>query len=150
MKNKKIIYLIIAVVVVIVLAFVIKNHNSSKQNNSIAMRQSVFLTNGQVYFGYLTDMDSQFLNLSDVFYLKTDEQLQAGVDNSNRKISLIKLGGELHGPEDHMKISKDQILFYENMSDNSKINDAIAKFKAQGTTDTTTLPSPTVSATTNN
>ena len=42
-------------------------------------------------------------------------------------MSLIKLGEELHEPEDLMIINKDNILFIENLKADSKIVKAIVE-----------------------
>ena len=90
-----------------------------------SQRQAVFMNNGQVYFGQISDITNQFIKLSNVYYLKTSE-LQS--NDPNRKIILVKMGNELHGPEDIMYINRDQVLFYQNIKDSSKITLAIQGF----------------------
>ncbi len=95
--------------------------------------QAVFFTNGQVYFGKLQSVNQDYLKLTDIFYLQA-----AGDDSAknpqnaakqNSDVQLIKLGNEIHGPEDEMIISKDQVLFYENLKPNSKVSETINKYK---------------------
>lgn len=96
--------------------------------------QAVFFTNGQVYFGKLQSVNQDYLKLTDIFYLQA-----AGEDNANNpqnttksdnnNVQLIKLGDEIHGPEDEMIISKEQVLFYENLKTNSKVSETIKKYK---------------------
>ncbi len=108
-----------------------KNSFSSTMSNG--KRQAVFLTNGQVYFGKVDKNSNNFLVLKDIYYLKTQDVLNgdSATDQADdkKKISIIKLGEELHGPEDEMIINKDNVLFVENMRDNSKINEAIKSYK---------------------
>ncbi len=101
--------------------------------------QSVFLANGQVYFGKLSSRGS-FFKLTDVYYLQATESLQQSglLEKTNTtntggqsKIQLIKLGSELHGPEDTMYIEKDKVLFWENMRGESKVVQAIAQDKSK-------------------
>lgn len=99
--------------------------------------QSVFLTNGQVYFGKIADINGQYVTLSDIYYLQvTQPPLQGSQQNNNQQsqqqpqVSLVKLGNELHGPVDEMKINRDQILFFEDMKDDSKVMQAIREYKA--------------------
>lgn len=82
--------------------------------------QAVFLTNNQVYFGKLRNLNAQYVALSDVYYLRTASDLNGGGN-----LNLIKLGGELHGPEDEMYIPKTQILFWENMKSSSRVVQSI-------------------------
>lgn len=44
-------------------------------------------------------------------------------------VNLVKLGEELHGPNDRMKINKSQILFTESLRDDSKVVKAIGNYK---------------------
>lgn len=78
--------------------------------------QAVFLTNDQVYFGKINDYNDSYITLSDVYYLRTASDL-SGTGNLN----LIKLGGELHGPDNMMYIPKESVLFWENMKDTSRV-----------------------------
>ncbi len=94
--------------------------------------QAVFLTDGQIYFGKLEENNSAYATLSDIYYLQVKQQVQpVQGDNSadpEAKITLAKLGNELHGPEDKMHINRDQILFWENLKNDGKVVDAITRF----------------------
>ena len=72
--------------------------------------QAVFLTNGQVYFGKLSGTGSDWVTLKDIYYLQVQQQVQPTDENSQQQpnLTLVKLGNELHGPVDEMKINKDQ------------------------------------------
>ena len=75
--------------------------------------QAVFLTNDQIYFGHLKNINPNYLILSDVYYVKVD---QSGSGQ------LVKLGtGEPHGPKDKMIINQDQVLFWENLKFDSPV-----------------------------
>lgn len=94
--------------------------------------QAVFLSNNQVYFGKLTKVNSEYPVLKDVFYLQVTQPLQPaeqGASAAGQNISLIKLGGELHGPEDTMIINREHIIFYEDLTDDSQIVQKIVEFK---------------------
>ncbi|HUT22409.1 MAG TPA: hypothetical protein VMX18_03325 [Candidatus Bipolaricaulota bacterium] len=95
--------------------------------------QAVFLTNGQVYFGKLTNKNASYVLLKDIYYLQLKEPLQEQQAGSETTpdLSLIKLGNELHGPMDRMEINKDHVLFIEDLQDDSKVVTAILDFKAQ-------------------
>ena len=93
--------------------------------------QAVFLTNGQVYFGKLYRENSSFPVLRHVYYLQVTQPpqpLQEG-QTPPTNINLVKLGGELHGPQDEMRINKDQILFVEDLKDDSKVVTAIQQLE---------------------
>ena len=97
--------------------------------------QAIFLTNGQVYFGKLHDFSKENYKLNDIFYLQTKT---ATTDSSNPQkttaaetadVQLIKLGSEIHGPEDQMIINKDQVLFFENIRNDGKVAKSIQEYK---------------------
>ena len=94
--------------------------------------QAVFLSNGQVYFGKLFRETNQYAVLRDVYYLQITQPpqpLRAGeVPPAN--INLVKLGGELHGPVDEMRINRDHILFVEDLKSDSRVVQAIDQLKA--------------------
>lgn len=99
--------------------------------------QAVFLTNGQVYFGKISDVDSDYVGLTDIFYLQVGPQQgsataagQPAAAQPQQQISLVKLGNELHGPVDQMHISRSQILFYEDLKSDGQVVKAILSYKA--------------------
>ena len=99
--------------------------------------QALFLTNGQVYFGKLTKVDDSYVVLKDIYYLQVQQQTQgtgstASTANQTPQVSLAKLGNELHGPEDNMYVSRQQVLFWENIKDDGKVVKAIKDFQASG------------------
>jgi hypothetical protein len=100
--------------------------------------QAVFLTNNQVYFGKVQLLADRSVRMTDVYYLQSQTAAQA----ENEKMAdpsqsggtkatpqLIKLGSELHGPEDAIMFSKEQVLFWENLKSDSKVAKAIDVYK---------------------
>lgn len=134
MKSKQItlalLYIVLAAVVVFAVVstrgFGLLNKTTSSNRSGW---QAVFLSNGQVYFGHLKSQDDQFTTLTDIYYLQVEQQQNLQPDTSNNqqqpKLTLIKLGNELHGPQDQMQINRDHILFVEDMKADSKVVTAI-------------------------
>ncbi len=97
--------------------------------------QAVFLTNGQVYFGKVSKVDHSYVKLTNIYYLQVQQTVQPedkSKTNQQPQVSLAKLGGELHGPEDVMYISRQQVLFWENLKDDGKVAKAIKDYSASG------------------
>jgi len=92
--------------------------------------QAVFLSNGQVYFGHLKPSFGSYVKLTDIYYLQVTQQLQPA-GQTVPDIRLVKLGGELHGPEDSMYVMRDQILFWEYLKDDSRVVQGIKQLQAQ-------------------
>jgi hypothetical protein len=95
--------------------------------------QAVFLANGQVYFGKVSNKDEGYLKMTNIFYLQLKQPLQnQNLDNLNQAdLALIKLGNELHGPTDKMEINRNQVLFIEDLRPDSKVVQAIEKYSAK-------------------
>lgn len=98
--------------------------------------QAVFFTNGQVYFGKLKSVNSGYMKLTDIYYLQaqsneSESENPQETSSQSSDVQLIKLGNEVHGPEDEMIISKDQILFFENLKSSGKVTDSIKQYQSQ-------------------
>ena len=97
--------------------------------------QAVFLNSqdGQVYFGKLEAFNEQYYRLTDIFYVRVEQKIQPegqqAADAAQQSISLAKLGNELHGPDDEMFISKDKVLFWENLKESGQVVTAIREYK---------------------
>ncbi|MBI4435011.1 hypothetical protein HY635_04360 [Candidatus Uhrbacteria bacterium] len=85
--------------------------------------QAVFLSNGQAYFGHITRATPNWLTLRNVYYLQTTANVQPGTPGqpSFPDLALMKLGKELHGPEDVMRINRQHVLFIEELRDDSPV-----------------------------
>ena len=111
-----------------IMAFGFVSSSSSLPAVPGAQWQAVFLNNNQVYFGKLKDYNASYVELSDVYYLRTASELdQSQTAGSN--LNLIKLGGEVHGPEDVIYVPKSSVLFWENMKDTSRVVQTIISTK---------------------
>jgi hypothetical protein len=100
--------------------------------------QAVFFANGQIYFGKLQAFNGGSMKLTDIYYLRSQESSDSkdsanpqasSSDQSGNNLQLIKLGDEIHGPEDEMIITKDQVLYYENLKADGKVAQSIKKFQ---------------------
>ena len=96
--------------------------------------QAVFLNGGQVYFGKIKTLNSRYLRLDDVFYLRVNQQVQPNSSSQqNTTPELVPLGCELHRPQKEMIINRDQITFWENLKDDADqttVPGAIKKYLA--------------------
>lgn len=91
--------------------------------------QAVFLNGGQVYFGRISSLNSEYVRLYDIYYLRVNQQVQPGENTAANDVSLVKLGCELHGPTDEMVINRDQVVFWENLKDDGQVAQAVSDYK---------------------
>jgi hypothetical protein len=139
--------LVLVLIVVIIGGYMLVRNGSAlsgiekDSGSGISDYSAVFLSNGQVYFGTIHGRTDKELDLRDIYYLQVNQQIQPNqtnepngsstTDNKNPNVVLVKLGSELHGPNDRMRINTSQILFTESLKDNSKVVEAIKKYVAK-------------------
>lgn len=132
--------IIVSIVIVVLLAaavvgglFLVKSNFGSGVDSG--KYQAVFLTSGQVYFGKFQSAGAGYARLTEVFYIQAnssdESQNPQDADTDTTDLQLIKLGNEVHGPEDEMLISRDQILFIENLKTDGKVSTSIKQYYDQ-------------------
>lgn len=140
--SKVLVVVLIVAAVSVILAFGAKALGSFRTTSLVMddRYQAVFLDNGQVYFGKLSGVNSEYLKLTDIFYLQVEQQIQpdqdndtnAAADDQQTQIRLAKLGNELHGPEDTMYVLRSKVVFWENLKNDGDVVEAITTFKNGG------------------
>lgn len=98
--------------------------------------QAVFLSGGQVYFGNINELNDEFVEMENIYYLRVNQTVQPDQENGQNQpaaqndISLVKLGCELHGPQDQMLINRSQVIFWENLKDDGQVANAVKDYVA--------------------
>ncbi len=92
--------------------------------------QAVFLSNGQVYFGKVVKQSKDTIVIKDIYYLQVNQTIQPKdqTETTQPELSLIKLGNELHGPTDEMRINRLHVLFIEDLKADSRVVTAISNY----------------------
>lgn len=91
--------------------------------------QAVFLSNGQVYFGKISDLNNKYLVLKNIFYIENNNSTSTTQTQNSNSYTLRKLGTtELHAPEDKMVINRDTVSFWENLKDSSQVVTKIGEY----------------------
>lgn len=77
---------------------------------------AVLLDTGQLYYGKLTNADSNFPELTDVYYI------QSQVNQETKAVTnvLVRRGSEWHGP-DRMLLNSRHVVLVEPVGTNSKV-----------------------------
>jgi hypothetical protein len=141
-KDKLVAAIIGAVVLVILLVGAWFLYRSSTANHIDGSKyQAVFLSNGQVYFGDLEKLNVSYLKLTGIFYLQDQgaaeaasedaQNPQESADKQTSGVQLVKLGNEVHGPDDEMIIKEDQVLFFENLKKDGKVSQSIEQYRKE-------------------
>jgi len=137
-SKKGLVWILVVSLLVVALAiagwFMWSNAQSGATGINTSRFQAVFLNNGQIYFGKLSNFNDTSFKLTNIYYPQaqsTDDEEETSTQNASSGIQLIRLGDEVHGPESEMFISKDQILYYENLKSDSKVSQLIQQNEKQ-------------------
>ncbi len=103
--------------------------NAGGLSKNKASWQAIFLTNNQTYFGQVISENSDSVVIKNIYYLQDMVNLHQGAEQIPKDFPLIKLGNEVHGPYDEMRINRQHILFVEDLTDDAKIVEAINKYE---------------------
>lgn len=93
--------------------------------------QAVFLANNQQYFGHLRGIGTGHPYLTDIYYVKYAAQSGVAENTPQQKFTLVKLGSEIHGPQDVLYLNWDNLIFWENLKNDSQVVRGIEQEKAQ-------------------
>ncbi len=87
--------------------------------------QEVTLSDGRVYYGKITDMDSAFMTLENVYYMQQNFQTASEANPQQEPITLTKLGEERSCPSDNLYINRDQVIQWTNIRSEGEVAKAI-------------------------
>jgi hypothetical protein len=124
--------LLLCIVIIIAALALLFNFGDQRESKAVMNNklQSVFLNNGQVYFGNIKTLNDKYIDLTNIYYLRSNSTNAAATTTAaSGDVSLVKLGCELHGPYDEMIINRDQVTFWENLQDSGQVAKAIAQYK---------------------
>lgn len=100
--------------------------------------QVVLLSNDQAFFGKLHNEYGRAPYLTDVYYLKPNTQGATDANgrllNSQETYNVIKRGGEIHAPTDTLYLNAANILYWENIGEDSLVMKGIKAEKEYRTT----------------
>ena len=96
------------------------------QTDAAAPYHAIFLTNGQVFFGHVTDVRKRNILLADVYYIQTRINPQTK-ETTN---VLVLRGKEWHRPS-HTSINMQHVLWVESVAEDSEVANLIGKLKMQ-------------------
>ena len=93
--------------------------------------QVVVLDTGEVFVGKVAREHEDTIELTNVYYLPVSgEDLYSQEYNAiHGELSVVKIGNELHGPEDHMVITRGHVVYIQNLKEDSRIVAAIEEYE---------------------
>lgn len=133
LSKKHLIVIALAVVVALVAMVIIVMAARPMQRIDTSTYQAVYLVNGQAYFGKLQNTTGQFLVMKTPYTMQdvqTPPQEDANAETKETSepvanTTLIKVSGQVYGPEESIALKAEQVIFWQNLRDDSKVSQAL-------------------------
>jgi len=123
---KKFLYLLVVLAIAVVFFLLVWKVIYPAVSNTVARGktyQGVFLDDGTVYFGRVSNLNSAFVYMEDVFYLQT---------NKGQNPVLVEFGTvEAYGPENYLQINRDKVRSIQDLKSDSQVVRAILDYRAK-------------------
>lgn len=103
-----------------------EKEKKQEAGDSLSGYSAVYLDNGQEFYGKVEGKDGGYLVMTDAFYYQP--WVRSLVPGNMR---ILKLGLEIHQPEDRVYISPSHVVMQERLKNDSKVVKAILKYKAE-------------------
>lgn len=87
--------------------------------------QVVYMATGQAYFGRLQNDRGTYLVLKEPYSAQDVTAKDNDTKAAETSTTLLKVSQQQYGPEDTMSLKSDQVLFWQNLRDDSKVTQAI-------------------------
>ena len=89
------------------------------------------MENSKVYFGKMEGADSDEPKLTDVFTLNVNTTQAEGSDTPQTDFELVKMTDQFQSPTDLLVLSRNKILYWEPLKDDSRVVEAIGKYNSK-------------------
>jgi hypothetical protein len=90
---------------------------------------AVKLANNEVYYGQISDIKSDPVVVTNVYYDYDMKNAASGEKTEEGSLRLVKRGKETHEPTGTMDVVRSQVLFMEPLKDDSKVLQAIKEYE---------------------
>lgn len=95
----------------------------NKGSESSSAFWAVYLDSGQVFYGKKDKSDKNYVVMNNVFYYHPAIKL-----TKSGNVRLVKVGTEIHQPQDYVYVNKQHIERQEQLTDDSKVVKAIKQY----------------------
>lgn len=87
--------------------------------------QVVYLSSGQAYFGRLQNTGGEYLELKNPYVVQDVQQPTDEKSAQPNQTTLVKVRDQVYGPDDSMALRSENVLFWQNLREDSKVAQAI-------------------------
>lgn len=123
--------LIVVVVLVLLALATVSLLKPKTERIDTGKYQVVYMASGQAYFGKLRNTEGAYLVLDTPYTAQdvkppTAEGEDAEVETpAQSSTTLLKVSSQQYGPTETISLKSDQVLFWQNLRDDSKVSQAI-------------------------
>ena len=92
----------------------------------------VFLDDGDIYFGKISDKESVFVTVDEAFYLKITQETQTDSNGGIVEVpqlNLVKVGNEIHKPLGNIEIQRSHIVSIQELAPGSEVIKVMKSYK---------------------
>ena len=122
--QQRIALIVIGVLVILLAVFwlIRQVYQTNLQRIDTSKYQIIRLVNGQVYFGKLQNTSGEYLVMNAPHVAQS---VKDTATNAEETTALVRVKDQVYGPEDSIAIRADQVVFWQNLRDDSKVTQAI-------------------------
>ena len=118
---------LVAAVLVAVIRWIVPNDPFSGRIDEDRY-QAVVLSDGRVFFGHLSSISDEYLELSEAYFVDQTE----GTEEDPAVQRVVSITERVEGPDDAMLLNKEFVVAVENLRPDSDVVEAIEEVRAAG------------------
>ena len=119
------IYIIVAAFAIGIVAVLIYRALAPAAGLDTGKYQIVTLTTGESFIGRLSGLNREYVVLENVYYQQNTAAQSDTATPDNQQVTVLRLSDSVAKPENTMRIAHDKVVHWENLSNDSKIIQAI-------------------------
>lgn len=125
---------IIAILVVVIVGGLLASYFLFFKDKMNTKYKAIFLDNNDIYFGKVDYKNDNYVKIKDVYSLRVSQVTKKdkdGKDVQEPYFQIIKMGSEIHGPKNEMEITREHILYIQELEKTSQVLSTIANYDKQ-------------------
>jgi hypothetical protein len=119
------VYIVLAAFALGVVALLVYRAVAPAAGLDTSKYQIVTLTTGESFIGRLSGLNRDYVLLENVYYQQNSTAQSAAETPDSQQVTVLRLSDTVAKPENTMRIAKDKLVHWENLSNDSKIIQAI-------------------------
>jgi hypothetical protein len=118
-------YIIVAAFMLGIIALLVYRALAPAAGLDTSKYQIVTLTSGESFIGKLSGLNKEYVVLDNVYYQQKPATQSDAATPASQQVTVLRLSDSVAKPENTMRIARDKVVHWENLSNDSKIIQAI-------------------------